>query len=118
MLPDTLRDLHLAPYLNLTATLAAAFGVVVGVLGFIASLVGADVFIRLFPLLQIDGLAAGVLGLLVMPVAFAVFGLLIGLVTYLPFRLLMRLLALVDRSFRRATPAPRAVDGTPRQENS
>lgn len=118
MLPNTLRDLHLAPYLNLAATLASAFGVLVGVIGFLASLGGTDVFIRLLPVLQVDGLAAGVLGLLVMPVAFAFVGLLIGLATYLPFRFLMRLLVLVDRSFRRAAPAPRAVDGPPPQENS
>lgn len=82
-------------HLNLTATIGAAFGVVVGAVGLLASLAGADVFIRLPPLLRVDGLGAGVLGLLVMPVAFALVGVLLGLLTYLPFRALMRLPSLL-----------------------
>jgi len=95
VLPHTLHHLRFGPYLGLTATIFAALGIVVGVVGLLASLVGADVFIRLLPFVRAEGVRAGLLGLVAMPVSFAVLGVLIGAVTYLPFRWLERLRALV-----------------------
>lgn len=95
MRPHTLHRLRLRPYLDLTATISAALGIVVGVVGLLASLVGADVFIRLLPFVHAEGVRAGLLGLVAMPVFFALLGVLIGAVTYLPFRWLQRVRARV-----------------------
>jgi hypothetical protein len=107
VLPSTLHDLRYRPYLRLTATIFAALGMIVGLVGLLASLVGADVFIRLLPLLHVEGVAAGLLGLVAMPIFFALLGVLIGGLTYLPFRWLLRL----------QTPlAARREPGGPRSE--
>jgi Na+-transporting NADH:ubiquinone oxidoreductase subunit NqrB len=90
--PHALDDLRYGPYLRLTATIFAALGMIVGVVGLLASLIGADVFIRLLPLLQVDGVAAGLLGLVAMPIFFALIGALVGAVTFVPFRWLQRVL--------------------------
>lgn len=96
MHPRTLHDLRFGPYLRLTATIFAALGMIVGVLGLLASLVGADVFIRLLPLLQVDGVAAGLLGLVAMPIFFALMGALVGAITFVPFGWLQRVLVVVE----------------------
>jgi hypothetical protein len=96
MLPSTLHDLRFGPYLRLTATIFAALGMIVGVVGLLASLAGADVFIRLLPLLRVDGVAAGLLGLIAMPLFFALLGALIGAITFVPFRWLQRVLGVFD----------------------
>lgn len=96
MLPSTLRDLRYGPYLRLVSTIFAALGIIVGAVGLLASLVGADVFIRLLPLLQVDGVAAGLLGLVAMPLFFALVGALIGAATFVPFRWLQRVLGVFE----------------------
>ena len=94
MRTTNLQDLQFRQYLGLTATVFAALGVVVGVFGLLASLVGADVFIVLRPVVDVEGVGAGLLGLLAMPLFFAGAGVLVGALTYLPFRWLQRVRAL------------------------
>lgn len=100
MLPRALDDLRFGPYIRLTATIFAALGMIVGVVGLLASLVGADVFIRLLPLLQVDGVVAGLLGLLVMPIFFALMGALVGAATFIPFRWLQRVFGVFEPQHR------------------
>jgi hypothetical protein len=106
MLPSTLDDLRYGPYVRLTSTIFAALGTIVGIVGLVASLVGADVFLRLVPLLDVQGLAAGLLGLVAMPVLFALLGARIGALTYVPFRWLQRILAFVGPGGARIGPRP------------
>ena len=106
MRPALLHDLPFDRYLGLTATIFAALGVIVGAFGLVASLFGADVFIRLLPLLRAEGVGAGLLGLLAMPVFFALLGVLVGALTFYPFRWLQHLLTLFGP--RQGAPASRS----------
>ena len=92
MNPHSLLDPDFRPYLRLTATIFAALGMIVGAVGLLASLVGADVFIRLLPLVHVDGVAAGLLGLVAIPLFFALGGALIGAITFVRFPWLQRAL--------------------------
>lgn len=86
-----LRRLTFTSYVRFLAAASAAIGAVIGVVGFVAGLFGAQLFIRLLPFFHVEGLAAAVLGLVVMPVFFVLIGVVAAAVTYFPFNLVLRL---------------------------
>lgn len=87
----TMERLTLGSFMKLSGAAGAAFGVLVGIVGFIASLFGADVFIVFGGLPRLSGIAAGIVGLPLMPVVFGLLGVVAALVLYWPFTAVLRL---------------------------
>lgn len=92
MRKTTTNTISLGSFLKVSTAVGAAFGLLTGIFGFFASLFGAEVFIDLFSLPRVTGLLAGIVGLPLMPIAFALFGAIAGLILYWPTMPFLRLL--------------------------
>lgn len=91
MYKTTTNPLSLGVFVKVSTAAGAAFGLLAGIYGFIASLFGATVFIEFFALPRLTGVLAGIAGMPLMPIAFALLGALTGLVLYWPARPFLRL---------------------------
>ena len=76
-------------YVVTSAILFAAIGFVSGVIGLVVSFRGRHVFFVLGPF-HLEGVPAGILGVPLMPLVFAVAGILLALITYLPASWILR----------------------------
>ena len=85
------RPFAMSTFVRFIARVAAFFGFLFGLFGLLWSTLGQHVFLRFGPL-YVEGIPAGILGVAVMPVAFALGGALIAVLVYLPIRLLVWLL--------------------------
>ena len=83
------RVLRLRNYVVTSAILFAAIGFVSGVIGLVGSFRGRHVFFVLGPF-HLEGVPAGILGVPLMPLVFAVAGILLALITYLPASWILR----------------------------
>ncbi|MHB1413937.1 MAG: hypothetical protein ACYC1C_01700 [Chloroflexota bacterium] len=85
-----IQSVTFGSFLKLSGAVFLSIGIVSGVVGLIASLLGVPTYITLGPgplvALRLEGVPAGLAGLLLMPISHGLVGLLLGIFAYLPFR--------------------------------
>lgn len=74
--------------LGIIILIASGLGLLVGIYGLIASLMGQYVFFNFGPV-HIEGVTAGMAGIFIMPLVFTLGGALLALLIYLPLKLLL-----------------------------
>lgn len=84
-----MQKLGFRRYSKILGATGAVCGAVVGVIGFVVGFSGGEVFIQMGPLARLNGVAAGLVGLPLMPVLFAAGGLIGSAVLYWPVRLIL-----------------------------
>lgn len=87
----TVKQLTMGSFVKLSGAAGAAFGVLVGIFGFVASLFGADVFIVFGGLPRLTGVVAGIVGIPLMPIVFGLLGMVLALLLYWPFKMVLRM---------------------------
>ena len=86
-----LKNLSMGSCIKLFAVSFASLGAVVGVIALIGSLVGLPVRTT-FLFLDVTGVTAGALSVVVGPIAFGLLGSIVAILAYYPFTLLLKLI--------------------------
>lgn len=82
--------LYFSSYMLLCLLMSISFGLFLGVLIFLSSLLGIEARTNFF-FIEFRGIAAGITSLLIVPFTMSFLGLLFSLFSYLPFKLLIKL---------------------------
>lgn len=85
-----LLHMKFGSFLKFYAFVSFSLGALVGVLGFLISLIGGDVTVNLGAT-ELTGVLAGVVGIVFFPALFYVMGIIGGLIAFLPFKLFIKL---------------------------
>lgn len=84
-----MHSLSLREYATVLGATGAVCGAIVGVAGLVIGLSGGEVFFHMGRLGRLDGVAAGLLGLPLMPILFSSAGVVASTVLYWPVRMVL-----------------------------
>ncbi len=90
MAQKKLLQIEFGSYIELCVSISGAFGLAMGMLMFFISVLGGDATADLF-FFQLDGIIAGVAGLVMVFLMLAFMGLIFGAITYFPFNFYLKL---------------------------
>lgn len=83
-----IKNINFGSFVKLCFFIALSFGVVVGLVMFIMSLFGGNVYCNLGSI-HITGILAGIINIFLFPVFISIIGILYSLIAYLPFKLIL-----------------------------
>lgn len=105
MSPTVLRDIAFKSFLKLGVLVAGSFGFACGVVTLVGALVGFDVHASLY-FARFEGLTAGILNLILLPLLFSISALVLGALAYIPFKFLLFLARGINLEMSTSTHTP------------
>ncbi|WFD11784.1 hypothetical protein [Tepidibacter hydrothermalis] len=80
-----IKKINFVSFIKLCAVIACSWGIVLGLLLFISSIFGGNVYCN-FGSIHITGVIAGIMNMFLFPIIITIGGILLSVVIYLPFK--------------------------------
>lgn len=92
------KKIRFSSYIKLFVLASLLVGIVLGILGFVISLLGGQAHANIGSL-TVTGIPAGIILIFLFPIFYCFFGLLFGLISYLPFKLILKKGFMIEGEF-------------------
>lgn len=87
-----LLQIEFGSFIKLLSSIFLSLGIVAGILVFVINLFGGNITANLGSILQLTGISAGLVSLVIFPIMFYLMGVIWGLFAFFPFKFFLKIM--------------------------